>query len=195
MNKYSFAFGLLLSLSACQFGDGAGTAAPLAGAKMGGSFSLTDQNGRTVTEKDFAGRYYIAYFGYSFCPDICPTDALAIGAGLKQFEKTDPARARKVIPVFITADPKRDTPAILKLFLANFHPRFVGLTGSEEQIDAVSQKYGVTIMRNKPDAKGGYLVDHGRYAALYGPDGQPLAFVGQEDGAAAVAASLDRWVK
>jgi protein SCO1 len=195
MNKYLLSLGVLLFLSACHLGDGAGGAAPLAGAKMGGEFSLTDQNGRAVTQKDFAGRYAIVYFGYSFCPDICPTDALAIGAGLKQFEKSDPERARKVTPVFITADPKRDTPAILKLFLANFHHRFVGLTGSEEQIDAVSQKYGVTIMRNKPDAKGGYLVDHGRYAALYGPDGKPIAFVGQEDGATAVADSLNRWVK
>ncbi len=190
MNKYLIALFLSLSLSACN-----GVPAPLSAAKMGGPFSLTDQNGHQVTQKDFAGRYFIAYFGYSSCPDICPTDALAIGAGLKAFTAQDPERAAKVTPVFFTADPARDTPAILKVFLANFHPRFVGLTGTAAQMDAVAQEYGVVIMRDKPDAKGEYLVDHGRYAALYGPDGKPIAFVGQEDGAAAVTAALDRWVK
>ena len=83
---------------------------------LGGPFTLTDQDGRTRTDRDFAGRYRIMYFGYTFCPDVCPTDMQTVGAGLRLFEAKDPVRGAKVVPIFVTVDPKRDTPAVLKAF-------------------------------------------------------------------------------
>ena len=81
---------------------------PLAGAQIGGPFTLVDQDGRTVTEKDFAGRYRLVYFGYTFCPDVCPLDVQKLATAMRTFEKQDPDRAAKVVPVFITVDPERD---------------------------------------------------------------------------------------
>ena len=104
---------------------------PLAGAKIGGPFALTDENGRPATDRDLAGKWRVMYFGYTFCPDICPIDAQNIGAGLKKFEADDPDRGARVTPVFVTIDPARDTPAVLKTFTDAFHPRMVGLTGSD----------------------------------------------------------------
>ena len=78
----------------------------------------------------FAGKYRIVYFGYTYCPDVCPTDMARIGAAMKLLDKDAPAVSAKVVPIFITVDPVRDTPAVLKQFVANFHPRVVGLTGT-----------------------------------------------------------------
>src|SRR6185369_14158786 len=102
--------------------------APLKGARIGGPFALVDQNGRTVRDSDFAGRYRLVYFGYSYCPDVCPTDLQSIGQAMRQFEKSDPGRAAEVQPIFITVDPERDTPPVLKAYVAAFHPRLIGLT-------------------------------------------------------------------
>lgn len=202
MNK-NFAFtalALFLStclLSACQFPPtGADLAeAPLAGAKMGGPFSLINQDGKAVTENDFVGKFRFVYFGYTFCPDVCPVDAQALGAGMKLFEKADRARAQTLVPIFITGDPKRDTPAVLKEFLANFHPRFVGLTGTEGEVDRVVSAYGGIITRQKPNAEGAYLVDHSRNAVLFGPEGQPIAILPQDKGPQAIADELAKWVR
>src|SRR5688572_16838717 len=110
----------MLLLGGCR--DQAGATAPLEGASMGGPFTLTDQNGRRVSDSQFAGKYRLVYFGFTFCPDVCPTDLQAIGAGLRQFEQSDPARAARVQPIFITVDPARDTPEVLRRYVANFHP-------------------------------------------------------------------------
>ena len=167
---------------------------PLAGARIGGPFALIDQNGRAVTQRSFAGRYPIVYFGYTFCPDACPTAMAAIGAGLKQVAATDPARAAKVVPVFITVDPARDTPPVLKQFVAAFHPRAVGLTGSPAAIDAAAKAYGVAHSLGPKAADGGYLVQHSGAAYLMGPNGQPIALAGVEGGAAEVARTIEQWV-
>ena len=117
-----------LALSACT-ASAPPAKPPLEGARIGGPFALTDQNGQAVTERSFAGKYRIMYFGYTFCPDVCPTDVQAIGAAVKKLEASDPALAAKIVPVFVTVDPARDTPAVLKQFVSAFHPRLVGLTG------------------------------------------------------------------
>ena len=96
---------------------------PLAGAKIGGPFRLTAADGHTVTDRDYAGRYRIVYFGYSFCPDVCPTDMQAIGAGLKALEASAPAKAPKIGPIFVTVDPERDTAAIVGRFATTCQPR------------------------------------------------------------------------
>lgn len=189
MNKLVLA--LLLVVAGCHAATPR-PAAPLAGAAIGGPFVLIDQHGRTVTDRSFAGRYRIMYFGYTFCPDVCPTDALAIGAGLKLLAKSDPALAARIVPVFVTVDPARDTPAVLGRFVAAFHPRFVGLTGSADAVARVAKEYAVYYSRGKggPD---GYLVNHSRTAYLMDPANKPLALLPTEQGAQAVADEIERW--
>jgi protein SCO1/2 len=149
----------------------------LAGASLGGPFTLIDQNGQTVRESDFSGRYRLIYFGYGFCPDVCPTDLALLGRGLKAFEAADAARAAKVAPIFITIDPQRDTPAAMKPFVAAFHPRLVGLTGTPAQIAAVTKAYGVYAKRMETGDPENYLMDHSAMVYLFGPDGRPIAFL------------------
>lgn len=195
MNKFKIlASALALStLAAC--GPATTEAPPLAGAKMGGAFRLTNQDGKTVTDADFAGKYRLMYFGYTFCPDVCPVDVQMMGQGLSAFEKADAARGAKVVPVFVSVDPARDTPAAVKEFVSNFHPRMVGLTGTVKDIDAVAQAYGVAFIRQKPNAQGAYLVDHARMVVLYGPQGEPIAIMPQNAKPQQFADELARWVK
>jgi protein SCO1/2 len=169
--------------------------APLAGARIGGPFTLVDQHGRTVDDKAFAGRWRIMYFGYTFCPDVCPTDAQNIGAGLKLFEQSDAARAGKVVPIFVTVDPARDTPAVLAQFVAAFHPRMVGLTGAPAAIEQVKREYGVFSAKGEDSAGGGYLVNHSRQTYLMDPAGKPIMLVPTDQGPKAVAAALEQWVR
>lgn len=180
---------LSLSVAACQ------QPAPLAGAKLGGEFALTDKTGKTVKFSDFDGQYRIVYFGYTFCPDVCPLDLQNIMQGLKLFAKQDADAAEKVQPLFITVDPERDTPQIMGQYAANFGPKLIGLTGTKEQIATVEKQFAVFAQRrdgSKPDA---YLMDHSRAAYLMGPDGEPIALLPAEQNAQAVAAELARWVR
>ena len=167
---------------------------PLEGARIGGPFALTDQNGQAVTERSFAGKYRIMYFGYTFCPDVCPTDVQAISAAVKKLEASDPAIAAKIVPVFVTVDPARDTPAVLKQFVSAVHPRMVGLTGSPQAIDRIKTEYAVYSSKGDASPGGGYLVNHSRQAYLMDPDGKPIALLPQEQGPDAVATEIKRWV-
>ena len=180
------------SLAACA--NAPAEAPPLAGATMGGAFSLIDQRGVRVTDANFAGQYRLVYFGFSFCPDVCPVDLQVIGQGLKALEKSDPAEASRVTPIFITVDPARDTPAELAKFAANFHPRLVALTGSEAEIAATAKRYGVAFAKQPAAADGSYSVDHSRMAVLYGPQGAPLAIIPHDEGPARLAEELAKWV-
>ena len=169
---------------------------PLKGATMGGPFTLTDQNGRRVSDRDFAGKYRLIYFGYTFCPDVCPTDLQKIGDGLRRFERSDPSRAARVQPIFITVDPARDTPEVLRAYVANFHPRLIGLTGSDAQIEAVTHEFHVSRQLPEPAQRGqNYLVNHSALAVLYGPQGEPIALMPSDQGGEAIARELDRWVR
>ena len=181
--------------TACSQAPQATQPAPLAGAKIGGPFTLTDQNGRTVTDARFAGQYRVMYFGYTFCPDVCPTDMQTLGQGLRTFEAKDAAHAAKVVPVFVTVDPERDTPAVLKPFVGAFHPRMVGLTGSPSAIAAVAKEYAVFYQQQPPAPGGGYMVQHSRVAYLMDPQGKPIALIPVDKTPDAVAAELARWVK
>ena len=167
---------------------------PLAGARIGGPFALTDQDGRPRTDRDFAGKWRVMYFGYTFCPDVCPVDMQTIGQAMRLLEKSDPALAEKVVPIFVTVDPARDTPAVLKTFVAAFYPRAVGLTGTQPQIDALAKAYGVYHAIGKRSA-GGYIVDHTRQAYLMGPQGQPIALLPQDGPPQALADEIAKWVK
>ncbi|MET4897364.1 SCO family protein [Sphingomonadaceae bacterium jetA1] len=190
----SFLMGLSLMLGACGSSDPVARP-PLAGAKIGGPFRLTAGDGRSVTDRDFAGRYRVVYFGYTFCPDVCPTDMQAIGAGLRLLERRAPAKAAKVAALFITVDPARDTPAVVRQFAATFSPRIIGLTGTPKQIAAVKTAYGVWSQKGEASPGGGYLVNHTRQVYLMDPDGKPLALIPADQGPEAVAASLEQWVR
>jgi protein SCO1/2 len=179
-------------LGACQQAQTA--QGPLAGSAIGGPFTLTDQDGRTRTDKDFEGKYRLMYFGYTFCPDVCPTDAQKLAQGLRAFEKKDAARAARVQPIFVTIDPARDTPPVIKEWTAAFHPRLIGLTGTQAQIDGVLKTFRVYAQKaggNGPN----YLMDHSAMIYLFGPHGEPIDFVSQDAPADEVTAKLDRYVK
>jgi protein SCO1/2 len=142
-------------------------------ADVGGTFKLIDQTGKTVTDADFRGRYMLIYFGYSFCPDVCPTTLSVIGDALAKLK--DP----RIVPVFITIDPERDTPKVLVDYMKAFGPQFVGLTGSPDAIKSVEQKYRVYAAKKPIDPnnpKRGYGMDHSSVIYLMGPDGKLVSF-------------------
>lgn len=173
---------------------------PLTGATMGGPFTLTAEDGRRVSDRDFSGKYRLVYFGFTYCPDICPTDMAVLGQALRRFESSDPDKAARIQPLFVSVDPARDTPEVLRRFTDAFHPRFLGLTGSDAEIAQVARRYGIYYERGELNADGAYNVDHLRQAVLYGPDGAPIAIVLPREpsavqGADGVAADLDRWVR
>lgn len=124
---------------------------------IGGPFTLTDHNGKRVTEQDLRGKPTIIYFGFAYCPDVCPTSLLLMQTGVDQL---GPRASSKVNLVFITVDPERDTPAALKDYVAQFGPTMVGLTGTQEQIAAAAKAFRVYYQ--KVPGKGGapYLMDH-----------------------------------
>lgn len=187
------------SLAAALLLGGCGTQAPeappLAGARIGGPFTLVAEDGRTVTDKDYAGKYRLIYFGYSFCPDVCPVDVQKLMQGYKAFEASDAAAAKRLQPLFITVDPERDTPEILTEFTAAFHPRLIGLTGSAEQIAAAAKTFAVAYSKGEAKTPGAYLVDHSRVAMLFAPDGAPIAIVSHDGSTQEIAAEFAKWVK
>lgn len=169
--------------------------APLSGATIGGPFELTGTDGRTVRWSDFDGQYRIVYFGYAYCPDVCPTDVQRMSQGLRQFEQHQPDLGAKVQPIFITIDPERDDRAVVAQFVANFHPRLIGLTGTPEQIKAAADAFRVFYSKGETPESGNYLMEHSAITYLFGPDGQPIATLPTDLGADAVAAELARWVR
>ena len=190
------ALALALALAGCgSHTNESSERAPLAGAKIGGPFMLTDQNGRTVTDRDFAGRYRIMYFGYTFCPDVCPVDMQHLGAAMRLIEASDPKLAARLAPIFVSIDPARDTPAVLKTFVTAFSPRLIGLTGSAQAIAAVAKEYGVYFAKGEPSAGGGYMVNHSRVTYLMDPSGHPLALLPTDQDPKAVVAEIERWAR
>lgn len=197
MRRFFIFLPLLLLLSACSAAD---QPAPLEGATIGGAFTLVDQDGNAVSDSDFAGKYRIMYFGYSYCPDVCPVDLQKLAQGFALFEKEFPERAAKIQPIFVTIDPERDTPEVMKNYVTAFHPRLVGLTGSEEQIAETARKFAVYRARREEEGFADYLMDHSRQTYLFDADGKPLALlpVDQNDDdspstPADIAAALDQW--
>jgi protein SCO1/2 len=197
MKRYIVAvpLALLLAMTACGKAPEAQTA-PLTGAALGGPFSLVDQDGRAVTDRNYAGGYRAIYFGYTICPDVCPTTLAKLMQGIRAFAATSPALAPKVVPIFITVDPDRDTPAILKQYVAAFGPGLIGLTGTPAQIASAAKEYGV-YYRKEPtkDGASGYLMDHSSQAILFDPEGKPIVLLPADDSAQAVAATLAQWVR
>lgn len=183
-----------LALAACAPEASAPAEPPLAGADIGGPFTLANAAGETVSWDDFRGKYAIVYFGYAYCPDVCPTDMQRTAQGLREFAKADAARAAKVQVVFITIDPERDTPEVIGEFTSAFSDDIIGLTGSAEAIKAAADAFRVFYRKGEETANGGYLVDHTNIVYLFGPDGEPVAMLPTDQGADGVAAELAKWV-
>jgi len=139
-------------------------------AAIGGPFVLVDQNGRTVTDADFRGKVMVIYFGYTFCPDLCPTTLATLTEAL---DRLDPGERSKVAPVFITIDPERDTPARMAAYVGAFSPALIGLTGSQDQIAKVEKAYHV-YARKADLGNGEYGMDHSSVLYVMGRDGRYL---------------------
>ncbi|PLK26613.1 SCO family protein [Novosphingobium sp. TH158] len=172
--------------------------APLAGARIGGDFTLTDSTGKRVSWADFAGKWRTVYFGYTYCPDACPLDMTVLMQGVQKYAEAEPALAAKLQPVFVSIDPERDTPQRVGEFAGAFKPPVVGLTGTRAEIDAAAKAFAVYHARGET-VPGGYLMDHSRVAYLFDPQGKPVAVLpidkGIKEGPAAVAAELKLWVR
>ena len=140
-------------------------------ADVGGPFRLIDHTGKTVSDADFRGRYMLIYFGYSFCPDVCPTTLAVMAQALEKLG----GKSQRIVPILITIDPERDTPQVLNDYVKAFGPSFVGLTGSMAAIQDAEKKYRVYAVK-KPLEKGSYGVDHSSVLYLMGPDGRLVNF-------------------
>ncbi|MBN8874085.1 MAG: SCO family protein [Rhodospirillales bacterium] len=158
---------------------------------LGGPFTLENGAGKTVTDRDFRGRYVLVYFGYTFCPDVCPTTLNAVADAM---DKLGP-KAERVTPVFITVDPKRDTPAVVQQYAAAFGPRIVGLTGTPEQIANVAKEFRVYYAEHRTGpGPNDYTMDHSSILYLMGPDGRFIAPVRADQSGDEMAAALARLI-
>jgi len=156
------------------------------GVEIGGPFTLQAADGHTVTDTDFRGRFMLVYFGYTTCPDVCPTELQAVSAALALLGE----KAARVTPVFITIDPERDTPGVIGDYTRLFDDRLVGLTGSADQIAAVAKRYRVYYARAESKTSPTYLMDHSSFLYLMGPDGAFRALIRPGSTPADIAALL-----
>jgi len=144
------------------------------GINIGGPFTLRDHKGNEVTDRDILGTYSLIYFGYTYCPDICPTGLQTATLAL---ESLPMRKSNKVVPLFITVDPTRDTPEVMANYVSHFHPNMVGLTGTEDQIASAATAYKVYYKKVEYDdaaTNEDYLMDHSAFHYLMGPDGKYL---------------------
>jgi protein SCO1/2 len=158
-----------------------------AGLGIGGPFTLENGNGQTVTDQDYRGKYMLVYFGYTYCPDVCPTTLNAVADAI---DRLGPA-ANRVAPLFITVDPQRDTPPVVKQYAAAFGTHIVGLTGTPEQIAKVAREYRVYYAKRQtgpgPDD---YSMDHSSLLYLMGPKGHFIAPIRADQSGEEIAAQL-----
>jgi protein SCO1/2 len=164
------------------------------GLQVGGDFALVNQAGETVTESDFRGRYMLVYFGYASCPDVCPTELASMAAAVDILAESAPDAAAQVTPVFVTVDPARDTQAVLEDYVAAFHPRMVGLTGSEAAISDIARDYRVYYAKGERVDDAFYLVNHSSYIYLMGPDGDFITMFRGGSAPQALADAMRRYI-
>lgn len=186
----------LIGVLACVWGafwwQGHGTGLPqsalgVAGqVSVGGPFTLVDTTGKTVSDESFRGRWMLIYFGYTFCPDVCPTELQAVAASLDQLGPL----ADKVAPIFITIDPERDTQAAMAQYVKLFDDRLIGLTGTAAQIAAAAKAYRVYYARAESKTAGTYLMDHSSFLYLMGPDGTLRQLIKPGTSAPEIAATI-----
>jgi protein SCO1/2 len=156
---------------------------------IGGPFTLVDQNGRTVTNETLKGKPTLIYFGYTFCPDVCPTSLLLMETAI---DKLGPDAAKKVNLVFITIDPERDTQKLIKDYVGNFGPTFIGLTGTPEHVAAAARAYRVYFQKVPGKDGAPYLMDHSSIVYLLDRNGRFVTHFTHEAKAEAIAAGVER---
>ena len=142
-------------------------AVDITGADYAKDFQLTDQNGQVRSMKDFAGKVVVLFFGFTQCPDVCPTTM----SELVEVRKALGADGERVQAVFVTVDPERDTPEVLKAYMANFDPSFVGLSGTPEQLAAMAKDYKVYFKKVEGKTPTSYTMDHSAASYIYDPKG------------------------
>jgi cytochrome oxidase Cu insertion factor (SCO1/SenC/PrrC family) len=157
-------------------------------ALVGGPFSLTTHTGERVSNETFRGKFMLLVFGFTYCPDVCPTELQVVSAALDQMG----AKAADIQPLFVTIDPERDTPAALAPYVGNFHPRLVGLTGTAEEIRSIAAAYRVYYARAKGGSGDDYLMDHSSIIYLMDRDGRFLKHFSYTTDAAALAEGISR---
>lgn len=167
-------------------GNGRPDAAARARALPGGDFTLDGPDGK-LSLRDYRGQAVLLYFGYTFCPDVCPTSLAVIAEALRALRPEESARVRGI---FISVDPERDTPAVLKTYAPFFHPAITGATGTPEQIAEVARRYGVLYMKQKSVDGRPYTVDHSSMTYLVAPDGTLAAILPHETPAPEIVAAL-----
>ena len=146
-------------------------------ALVGGPFSLVDHTGRRVTEADFAGQSKLMYFGYTYCPDMCPLGLATIAAA---YDQLDPAEQAQLVPIFVTVDPERDTVDAIADYVDLFHPAMVGLTGTVDETDAAARAYRVYYRKAESESATDYLVDHSTFTYLMDGDNHYVTHFGHD---------------
>ena len=154
------------------------------GGDIGGPFTLVNGDGATVTDKDVLTKPSLVYFGYTFCPDVCPLDAQRNAEAVDLLD----SRGIDVTPVFISVDPERDTPEVMRDFAENLHPKMIGLTGSAEQVKAASQAYKTYFRKQDGDDPDFYLMDHSTFTYLVLPEHGFVEFFRRDTTAEEIAA-------
>ncbi|WP_262693663.1 SCO family protein [Kordiimonas aquimaris] len=155
----------------------------------GGNFTLTSHTGEVVSNTDFDNQYMLIYFGYSFCPDVCPLDLQKMSVALYQLEE-EGYDTTPIQPIFITIDPERDTVEELASFMPDFHPRLIGLTGTPAEIADVARKYKVYYAKREQPGTDSYLMDHQAYQFVMGPGGEFLRIFSSRDKPQDIAAAF-----
>jgi protein SCO1/2 len=205
LGKYVNRFALMLALLGVAAGVGLiayrelaseFTVQPMPGSAttpdVGGAFTLVDHTGQTVTDQDFRGQYMLVYFGYTYCPDVCPNTLLAVSQALDDLGPL----ADQVRPILITVDPERDDRAVLADYVGHFHPRLVGLTGSPERIAEAAKAYRVYYAKAQvPEQQGGdagddYLMDHSGFLYLMDREGRLGTLMSHGSGPDEIAAKI-----
>jgi protein SCO1/2 len=161
------------------------------GPSIGGPFTLESAAGKPVTDRDFRGKYMLVYFGYTYCPDVCPTTLNSVAAAL---DKLGP-KAKNLRPIFITVDPERDTPDVMKQYTGAFGPDLIGLTGTPDQIAKVAKEYRVYYARHVTGpGPNDYSMDHSSIIYLMGPDGNFIAPIRADQSGDEMAAAISKLV-
>lgn len=160
------------------------------GGSIGGAFTLSDQDGKPFTDKNLEGSYSLIYFGFTFCPAICPTELAKMTEALHKMGTA----ARAIQPVFITIDPARDTIETMKQYIGLFGERLIGLTGTAEQVKQAAAAYKVYYARVEDDSASDYTMDHSSYIYFMAPDGTALHIFKMEDSADEMARIMQAWL-